>query len=403
MSRKTFLLSLLPVGLLLLLAALVQLHGQIPYPAARYSQGDHYRYIALAAQPFGSPDPLAHEAPFLWRLLTPLIVHLLPFPLLTSFWLVTLVGLAGATLALEWLLVGLKLSPLAMLAGGVAFVLLGPATGFNLWNYALVDPLALCLLALIVGCAIHRHGRLLVALTLLGALTKEVTLLGALFALAWAWKQNRALLPWAMSALIGGGALLILLRLLLPPANSYTLISAFEETAYFHSLSLASVLALLVFEASRLIQAISATWGALLPLALLQLRHTPRFWHANPAFLVLIVGSILQIFIATDVERLAVYGFPGIIAACCFEIEDLAVYWKHMYWVIWLSILLIQAAQWWLYAAWPPESKGFSSPAITDPLHRVVEIGILLATAGVLVWLLLTRKGAALTSQNSLP
>src|SRR5579859_6374408 len=116
---------LAPLALLAGLAALVRGHWQLPYPDARWAYADHYRYIAIAQQPFGSSNPLAHEPPFCWRILTPLVVHLLPLPTLDGFWLVTLAGLAGAVLALQWALRGLGLPTGAVAAGGLVLVLLG--------------------------------------------------------------------------------------------------------------------------------------------------------------------------------------------------------------------------------------------------------------------------------------
>src|SRR5262245_18373402 len=107
------------------LALYVRASGLMP-TAGLGPAGDHLRYIALAHQPFGSSDPLAREAPYAWRVLTPLLVWATPFGVATGFWLVTLLGLATATLGLEWFLSGLGLSRATAVAGGLCFVALMP-------------------------------------------------------------------------------------------------------------------------------------------------------------------------------------------------------------------------------------------------------------------------------------
>ncbi len=391
MSIKRLLLFLLPVGVLLLLAFWVQAHGQIPYPDARLAFGDHYRYIALARHPFGSTDPLTQEAPFLWRILTPVVVHLLPVSPLTGFWIVTIAGLVGTTLALEWILQGLGLPPEAVLAGALAFVLLGPATGFSLWDYPLVEPLALCFLTLQVGCAVHGHRRMLLLVAVVGALAKETTLLGSLFAVAWAWKQQRALLPWSLAALLESVGTQTALRLFFPSASPYTLLGAFEFSIGVQTITPYILTVLPLVEMERLLAATLGAWEIMLPLALLQLRHPPRFWRTYPAFLLLLVGAAAQIFIATDLERLAVYGFPSMIAACCFEIEYLAARWSVSRWILWPPVLLVEAYVWWFYASWPL-SDGFVSLTFVDLPHRILAGGVAIAALSILAVLIRTRQ-----------
>ncbi len=87
----------------------------------------------------------------------------------------------------------------------------------------------------------------------------------------------------------------------------------------------------------------------LFPLALLQLRHHPNFWRslACSGFL---LGATAQIIVSTDVERVVVYGFPVIIAACCWEVEWIARAARWAAWLPWLVIWAIEAPVWGLYA-----------------------------------------------------
>src|SRR5438045_4687967 len=97
---------LAPLLALAALAAYVRAAGRMP-AGPRGPAGDHLRYIALAHQPFGSADPLTRQAPYAWRVLTPLAVWAMPFSVTTGFWIVTLLGLGATTLGLEWFLSGL--------------------------------------------------------------------------------------------------------------------------------------------------------------------------------------------------------------------------------------------------------------------------------------------------------
>ena len=104
-----------PVVLVFVLALLVRHHGQLPYPDEEYADWDHIRYVAMAEHPF-SLGPLTQNPPFAWRILAPLLVHLLPLPPLLGFWILTLAGLIGAALSLVWFLNGLGLSALPAMA-----------------------------------------------------------------------------------------------------------------------------------------------------------------------------------------------------------------------------------------------------------------------------------------------
>src|SRR5205814_9639780 len=96
--------------------------------------GDHLRDVALAHQPFGSADPLTRQAPYAWRVLTPLAVWAMPFSVTTGFWIVTLLGLGATTLGLEWFLSGFGLPRPSAVAGGLAFVAFMPACAWTLYD-----------------------------------------------------------------------------------------------------------------------------------------------------------------------------------------------------------------------------------------------------------------------------
>jgi hypothetical protein len=103
----------------------------------------------------------------------------------------------------------------------LAFVFLAPATGFNLWDYMLNDPLSFALLTLALGCAVHRRGAVLVAALVLGVVNKEVNILAAVFAVAWAWQQrDRMMLRWALGGAVASVIVLAGIRLAIPTSSA---------------------------------------------------------------------------------------------------------------------------------------------------------------------------------------
>lgn len=385
---------LAPVGLLAVLAAIVRWHGQLPYPDARYAFMDHYRYIAMAA---GNGSELATEQPFCWRVLVPYLVRFLHGALglsvLDGFWLVTLAGVVGATLALMWMLRGLGLSQSASVAGGLAYVLLGPAVGLSLWAYQLVDPLALCLVVLACGCAVHCRGRALLFVAILGALAKEATLLGSIFALAWAWQhRDRELTRWAAVSLASGLAVLVLLHLLIPTHGGWTLLTTLDIVWRLSSWRWSNMPLVADYLTFRFLAVTVGAWLVLFPTALLQMWHPPRFWRQSVAWSLLAVLAAAQMLVATDTDRLAVYAFPAIIAASCFEVEHLAAQWRVSRWALWLPILAVQGYWWLAYAGWMAGSVGVPTLGMLDRPHLNLAAAVLILTAGSVIYARLSMR-----------
>jgi len=254
-------LYLAPVALLFALALLVRANGRIPYTDLHWvADGDQARYLAMATHPF-STDALVREPPFCWRILVPLVVYILPLPAPTGFWLLTVLALAVATLALEWFLLGLGLPPAAASAGGFAFVLLGPAVGFTLWDYMLVDPAAFALLALALGAAAHRRGPLLLATLLLFAATKETALIGAAFGVFWAFeKRDWKLLRWGAGGLVGVIGVIFLIRLAIPANAPYSYLTEMQNIHAKYTPTWSA------FEQQTILSGTVDAWNILLPL-----------------------------------------------------------------------------------------------------------------------------------------
>ena len=393
---------LVPLGVLGLLAALIAWHGTIPYPDAHYDFADHERYLSLAQQPFGSRDPLAQEAPFRWRLVVPLVVWVLHttlgLPLTTGFWLLTLLGLASATLALWWLLEGLGLSGEVRLAGTLAFVLLGPAVAFNLWLPYLVDPLALAIAILIMALAVHRIWWPLPLLAVVGAATKETTLLVLVCALVLAWStRDRAGMVLSSIGVGLAGLVLGALHLLLPAAGGWTVARTFQislgQSASHLPYSLPVITLLLL--SYRLLGVTVGAWLLLFPLALVALLWRRSPWRPHVAWVLLGIAGLAQVFVNTDNDRHAVLvAAPAFVLAACLGVERLTTRWRCSRWAIWGPVLVIQA-YWSLgYAAWDglPVRTSMGTSERILPLfgflgheRELLTVGVLLLTVGMLL------------------
>lgn len=314
-------------------------------------------YLALARQPFGSADPAAHFAPYCWRIMGPLLVHLLPMPITVGFWLLTLSSLAGGTFALQWILRGLGLPRGAVIAGGCAWALLGPATGALIWSPFMTDPLALCLTFAMVGCAIHGRGRTLVLLAVLGALTKEATVLGAVFALLWSISRARHIRRASVMAIVGSLAMLFSLRLLIPnPAGpgGYSMLDAIKiiyAPPPWAPIAL-DILVLSWFVALRSLQATVGAWGFLFPVVL-ALPWARLRWRSTLPWAGLMFGALAQVAIATDVERRVIFATPAVLVAACVAIERFASQLGRSRWLFWVPTLLAQAYWGLAYEGWP--------------------------------------------------
>ncbi len=358
-------------------ALLVQWHGQLGVV------NDASFYVAMAQYPL---NPSSYVPPYGWRVLTPLLVHILPLPIDAGFWLLTLLCLAGTIFALQAFLRGLGMSNRAILIGGMVWVTLGPATGYLLYNYHAVDPLSCLLLSAAMACVVWRRGLLLVVVLAGMAFNKELVLLAAIFAVLWAFeRRDHAMQRWSVIGLLLSTGVLIGLRVVLP-AGQY---SIFQFDAIYVDDRAPSKLGAIATTAGtwgtllssnwRLVRAIvramaatAGTWGILLPVALLALRRPGimRSW----ATWILLIGATAQVLVSWDVERVVMYGFPVIIAAVVTE--------EFRHWVVWALLLLTQSWWWLSFAGW----SDYFHILPPDPPHLIFEgIVIVLSVAALAV------------------
>ncbi len=330
---------------------------------ARVAPGGSFTYVAMAVTPFWN-SAAPYEAPYCWRLLGPLLLHVWPFDLSLGFFCLSALSLFGTTLAVVWLLSGLNLPARSASGGGVAFVLLGAGAAYNLHHYNLIDPLAFLFLALVLAALANRRGPVVAASLVLLAVTKETVLIAIITSVIWAaFARDHMLRLWVAAGSVLSFLLLEAIRLGVPASTHYSLFREF--TSIYVPLPRLPDLWRIAIGASGL------TWGILLPIAALQLVHAPRVWR-NPALTMLISLATAQILVASDTERVVIVGFPAMIAATAFEVEYLAVHFLAN--ATWLWTVICVAEIPWLLGSL--EARGIPYLTVASSLMVLLSVGL---------------------------
>lgn len=264
--------------------------------------GDAALYARMAAHP-----STFTAAPWGYRLLTPWLVHILPLPQSISFWLLTVVSLAGTATVLGLLCLEAGLHARSSYAAAVLFLLSYAAT-FDLVDWRLVDPLAYLGTALFF-LLLARHRPMWAALmVLLVTLNKEwgLFLIPALLVYLWGHKAHR--LP-------------VLALGVLAPAVAYVAVRHWPGFSHADSYySLAMVHRMLALNTPRLIPALCTALGALWLVA-------PLGWHRAPDALRrtawIVPGVLVQLLAAQDTARMLAYAAPCVVPLAVAALDSL--------------------------------------------------------------------------------
>jgi hypothetical protein len=256
---------------------------------------------------------------------------------------------------------------MSALFGALCFVVLAPATEFNLWDYMLTDPLSFFLLTASMACAIHRKWLSMFAFCILLSFSKELALPAAVFAVLWSLEtRDNAGIRWSRASLIGSLLVLGLLRYLIHPSSAYSVMEQFKSI--YRPFSFSNV-------ENRLRSATEWTWYFLLPLGLLQL-FTPPYVLRRPSCIVFLILIMSQLLIAGDIDRVIDYGFPVVVAACACQLDYFIERRKIVAASIGAFVLLAQAGIWLSYGK-------FIDPKLAT--SREVNSILLILTLGVLL------------------
>jgi hypothetical protein len=306
--------ALLPAIVVVIVAFVVRWHDGY-LPIARGCCSDHSYYLAMAGGLPGHPDA-AHTPPFDYRILTPLIVRLLPLSPTAGFHALTMAALIGAA-ALLWQLLRTLGFARGASAGGV--LLLGSLywlIEFPQMDYALVDPMSFFLAALFMLALYRGAGPLtLGAIATLAVLNKEAGLILLPSGVLYLWRTRRLTRTTALAFAGAPMVAVAFVRLLVPSDGAYHPLAVLQATLpeRYGSWSRA-------FHDVR--GYFIPTWGPVLLVIVAQPQSLVRFVRRFPELALLYPLAHLQLLVATDTSRVLVFAYLAVIPAIIFALRE---------------------------------------------------------------------------------
>jgi len=311
-------------------AALLAVAGNVAYvqrdlglvhPPDAILEGDHHRYLGMAAGSVGEPaDDRAREAPFCWRILVPWLVSravAAGAPAEASFYGLSLVGMTAFLAALYFhcrqreLTVGaslLGLSVAALLPGGVRWYV---------YQYPMPDPLCLALVALAVVAIEARRDAWLIPLGVVALASRESYLLVVPYHFLHRWRRGSFGEAIQATLLFNALPLAVFLgiRTAIDPVNSQRPLEIVQDIARFR------------WRRLWVNQAYFTTVGSLGVLLPALLVFPVRLARAIPRHLAgssLVVGAYASLFLANNTDRLLIYCLPALVPAAMTQLSALA-------------------------------------------------------------------------------
>jgi hypothetical protein len=141
-------------------------------------------YLLMSFNPFQTVSD-----PYTYRLLTPLLVYLLPLNHLSGFTLINSAGITATGVLLYYYLKKLEFSPLISLLG-LTFFFFSPMVIYSLYNIALVDSLSFLFFLLAFYAILVENDKIYIIALILGVLNKETILLTLPFYFLYNLKNN---------------------------------------------------------------------------------------------------------------------------------------------------------------------------------------------------------------------
>lgn len=255
--------------------------------------GDSAVYIQMSYQPFNYI-----LAPFSYRILTPLIVYLLPLKHYMGFIVVNLTATIGTSILLYYYLKKLNIVRIYRIIGTL-FFLFSPSVLYSLLNINLVDPLSYLFFLLAFYAILTKDDKLFLIAVVLGVFNKETILL--VIPLFFIFKLDRGILKALKSTLIvslPGLMIFVILRYFYGLVNYLSLDNISSITSYHLSPN--------IFFNNPF-----PAFGTLWIISLFNLIHIESSFIKKAVYLIPLI--ILQIFIATDTFKVLFLAFPIII------------------------------------------------------------------------------------------
>jgi len=314
---------------------------------------DSFIYYQMSLSPFKST-----LAPYTYRILTPLIVFLLPLKKLAGFFLINTSSLFLAAIVFYYYLKRLKFNSLISFLGVLIF-LSAPTVIYSLYDIALVDNLSFLFIALAFYFILSERDGLFFIVMLIGILNKETILFT--IPLFFLYKLEQANLKIALKK-----TFLILIPILIV---FFVIRFHYGFTDYF---SLNTINNILIYHltANNMFKNPYLAFGTLWIMFFYGIKYIDNRFLKKSLYILPLI--FLQILISTDIYRVLFIGFPIIIPVGLYIFKRNNI-WINSILILFSSVMTI------IYVSLIP-LNGFLFGLLTLPLEIIILTALILAT-----------------------
>lgn len=367
----------LSLALVALGAVWVSSHLGFRHKAHQVLEWDHHRYLAMARpvdERLGEPE--AREAPFLWRVLVPMLVERLTrfgLHIHTAFYLVTTASLVGFLASLFLYLRARGLSPPEAALGVALTGFLPGAVRWYQYQYWMTDPLCLFLMVLALLTIESGDDAGTVGVSVLGVLTRETFVLVMAYAILRRYEEKGARPALRLALVMLPGPLLVLMALrhfIIPASPPQSITDTIVETMLWRDDMLF---------VNQIYFATLGSFGILLVLALLSMPALLRAIPRRPSAAVFALGVAASLLFGINTDRLLAYAIPVVLPFILIRLREIAAHSRLSWSALARAALAVQIL---LFASTP--FAGLAGASVYQPNNRPV-IFAALAFIG-LVW-----------------
>ena len=312
------------IALVTLGAVWISLQLGFRHKAWAVLEWDHHRYIAMARptdERLGLPE--AREAPFLWRVLAPMLVERmtrLGLHIHTAFYLLTTSSLVGF---LTCLFLYLREKGLAPPDAFLGMALAGLIPGVMRWyqyQYWMTDPLCLFLMVLALLAIEAHHDAATVGISVLGVLTRETFVLVLAYAVLRRYEEKGADAALKFALVLLPAPLLTLLALhtfMVPQVEPVAIGSMVRDVVSFRTEFLFI---------NQIYFATLGSFGIVAVLSWLSVRAVLRAIPRRPSTVVFILGAFASLFLGNNTDRLLAYIVPVVLPFSLWQLRAVAAH-----------------------------------------------------------------------------
>jgi hypothetical protein len=292
----------------------------------------HFDYLKVV----GQLPKITSDAPYCWRLLVPFLVYISPFPVETSFFINTFLSLLVCSLLVYYIVKELGFDKVYCWIAFFTFLSMINVVRINLIEFIAVDATAFMFMLLSIYFTQKENKLLFIVSTILGVLTKEITLIVIPFYFFYHAEKNifdrknisllKKNIIWGLPAVFA----LLILRLLVTPAHNYNYFSLLHDFVNYRISTFSGIRQTLnkqlIHNQTQLetaaINIYRITIGAIGPILFFIMIKIKKLKDPIKSFFPILFFSFVQIFIASDHERLIASGFIVYILLFIYSVQS---------------------------------------------------------------------------------